>query len=331
VLAIPDKWLADFFTMAASAKMPIMQKELSTAIAAVVRASRLTQKIFTSIQSGHTNLAATVTKIDKSPVTIADYGSQAIVNAILHSAFPKDPIVGEEDADELRKNPDLRAKVWKLVSSTLQETPPKVLEEEGGLIESDDEMITFIDRGNSIGGKTGRTNTSYLSILIAQGFWTLDPIDGTLGFLRGGQYAVCLALIVDGDVKVGVLGCPNLSIKFNDPESARGVVIYGVSGGQAYQTTLDDQGMENTMVCRMQNVDDLANAKFCESVESGHSSHEEQAQIAKLLGIGTASVRMDSQAKYACLARGDAEIYLRLPVNMKYEEKIWVNETCIHG
>jgi len=156
------------------------------------------------------------------------------------------------------------------------------------------------------------------------GFWTLDPIDGTLGFLRGGQYAVCLALIVDGKVKVGVLGCPNLPTTFNDPESNRGVLIYGVTGDKAYQTTLDGHSTENAKVCEMHKVDDLAKAKFCESVESGHSSHEEQAQIAKLLGIQTTSVRMDSQAKYASLTRGDAEIYLRLPVNMKYEEKIWV-------
>jgi 3'(2'), 5'-bisphosphate nucleotidase len=30
--------------------------------------------------------------------------------------------------------------------------------------------------------------------------WTLDPVDGTKGFLRGGQYAICLALIEDGIV-----------------------------------------------------------------------------------------------------------------------------------
>jgi len=160
------------------------------------------------------------------------------------------------------------------------------------------------------------------------GFWTLDPIDGTLGFLRGGQYAVCLALIIDGKVKVGVLGCPNLSTTFNDPESARGVLIYGVSGDKAYQTTLDGYSTQNAKVCQTQKVDDLAKAKFCESVESGHSSHEDQAQIAKLLGIQTTSLRMDSQAKYGTLTRGDAEIYLRLPFNMKYEEKIWVYDIC---
>ena len=32
---------------------------------------------------------------------------------------------------------------------------------------------------------------------------------------------------------------------------------------------------------------------------------------------------MDSQAKYASIARGAGDIYLRLPVKKGYEEKIW--------
>jgi 3'(2'), 5'-bisphosphate nucleotidase len=150
--------------------MSVLQKELTTAIAAVVRASRLTQKIFVSLQAGQTSSAATVTKVDKSPVTIADYGSQAIVNAVLHSAFPKDPIVGEEDAGELRCNPELRAKVWKLVSSTLQETSPKELEIQGGVIHSDEEMMNFIDNGNGPGGSEGRMQTNMQYIFNASRF-----------------------------------------------------------------------------------------------------------------------------------------------------------------
>ena len=83
---------------------------------------------------------------------------------------------------------------------------------------------------------------------------------GTLGFLRGGQYAVCLASIVDGKVEVGVLGCPNLSTKFQDPASARGILIYGVSGDKAYQTTLDSDSLQNSTVCEMHKVSDLTQA-----------------------------------------------------------------------
>jgi 3'(2'), 5'-bisphosphate nucleotidase len=64
-------------------------------------------------------------------------------------------------------------------------------------------------------------------------------------------------------------------------------------------------------------------ARFCESVESGHSSHGDAAELAKRLGITATPVRMDSQAKYAVVARGEADIYLRLPTRGDYREKIW--------
>ena len=67
----------------------------------------------------------------------------------------------------------------------------------------------------------------------------------------------------------------------------------------------------------------LAHARFCESVESAHSSHDDAAQIAERLGITAEPYRIDSQCKYAAVARGDASIYLRLPTRADYREKIW--------
>ena len=69
---------------------------------------------------------------------------------------------------------------------------------------------------------------------------------------------------------------------------------------------------------------DLSKASFAESVESGHSSHSDTAQIASKLGIVAPSLRMDSQCKYAAVARGDASIYMRIPVSETYQENIWV-------
>ena len=63
--------------------------------------------------------------------------------------------------------------------------------------------------------------------------------------------------------------------------------------------------------------------RFCESVESGHSAHGDAASVAERLGITAAPLRMDSQAKYAVVARGEADIYLRLPTRAEYREKIW--------
>lgn len=53
-----------------------------------------------------------------------------------------------------------------------------------------------------------------------------------------------------------------------------------------------------------------------------------RASLASLSGLTTAGVqalpvRMDSQCKYAALARGEACIYLRLPTRKHYEERIW--------
>lgn len=73
----------------------------------------------------------------------------------------------------------------------------------------------------------------------------------------------------------------------------------------------------------MKPVTDIKAATFCESVEAAHSSHGDQAAIAKKLGIANPSVRMDSQAKYGSIARGAGDLYLRLPVRADYEEKIW--------
>lgn len=74
----------------------------------------------------------------------------------------------------------------------------------------------------------------------------------------------------------------------------------------------------------MRTISSLDQASFCESVEAGHSSQGTNARIASLLGIRGESVRMDSQAKYASVARGDGDIYLRLPVgDGSYQEKIW--------
>ena len=67
------------------------------------------------------------------------------------------------------------------------------------------------------------------------GMWTIDPIDGTKGFLRGEQYAVCLSLIVDSIVQVGVIGCPNLPVNPESPEQGTGCIFVAVRGQGARQ------------------------------------------------------------------------------------------------
>jgi 3'(2'), 5'-bisphosphate nucleotidase len=77
------------------------------------------------------------------------------------------------------------------------------------------------------GGRSGR-------------FWTLDPIDGTKGFLRGEQYAVCLALIENGEVQLAIQGCPNLPRNIHDPCSIRGSLFVAVKGQGAFEVLYID-------------------------------------------------------------------------------------------
>tara|TARA_R110002003_G_scaffold25_1_gene1151 strand:- start:2555 stop:3808 length:1254 start_codon:yes stop_codon:yes gene_type:complete len=290
------------------------EKELEVALLAVQRASILTKTVFSSHTKG------TLTKSDSSPVTIGDLGAQALIIASIKHAFPEDEVVGEEDADELRKDEQERTLVWDLVQAA--KLDDRSAEDKiGGPIKSVDDMLAALDSGRSNGGNKGRV-------------WALDPIDGTKGFLRGGQYAVCLALMVDGVPTVGVIGCPNLPIDDQAPldssigadaddKDGKGVLFGAVKGAGATSRPLSKGTLQEPKKIAMKAVPDVSQASFCESVEAGHSSHGDNAAIASKLGITKPSVRMDSQAKYASIARGAGDIYLRLPVNLKYEEKIW--------
>ncbi len=276
------------------------ERELEVAMQAVARACRVCRSVQADLVT-----AATIQKKDKSPVTVADFASQAVICHALSSAFPGDPVVGEEDAKELRSNEgaDARGKVVRHVNTVMGEPL------------SEDAVLAAIDRG----GFDPQAATSDRS---RARYWTLDPIDGTKGFLRGEQYAVALGLIVDGRVVLGVLGCPNLPVDHDDAGRGQGVVFAAVRGHGATMTVLDADSSAATPI-RASGVKTTAAAKFCESVESGHTDQGASVQIAATLGITAEPFRIDSQCKYAAVARGDAEIYLRLPTRANYREKIW--------
>lgn len=289
-------------------------QELKVAELAVQRAAILTKKVFYEKAKG------TITKDDRSPVTIGDFGAQALIIQAIKKNFPSDEIVGEEDATSLRGNQDLSSQIWSLVKGVRLEDADSdsIL---GGPMLSESAMLDLIDQGCSAGGDKGR-------------IWALDPIDGTKGFLRGGQYAVCLALMIDGDVKVGVLGCPNLPVDDaaaltedigakQTEQAGKGVLFAAVKGQGAASRPLSNVSLGPAKAITMRPVSNIAQAVFCESVEAAHSSKSDNTAIAEKLGITSKAVQMDSQAKYGSIARGAGDLYLRLPVRKDYQEKIW--------
>ena len=258
---------------------------LSRAIDAVIQAARVTRAVQQQID------LASLEKGDKSPVTAADFASQAVVCRSLGDAIP---LVGEEDASDLR-GPE---------SAFLDRVVGHV--RDLGIDADGDAVCNWIDQG-------GHDGSGDL-------YWTLDPIDGTKGFLRKEQYAISLALIEKGEIVVGVLGCPNLPTEGMDGEQI-GTLQFATKGGGALQAPLDNP--DNRVAIAASDLAKTSGIRLCESVESGHSSHSHSARIATRLGIEADPVRLDSQAKYATVARGDADAYLRLPTRPGYQEKIW--------
>ncbi|MBE9042377.1 3'(2'),5'-bisphosphate nucleotidase [Oscillatoriales cyanobacterium LEGE 11467] len=261
------------------------EKEKQVAIDAAIAAAKLCQQVRQAIP-------AAMEKTDKSPVTVADYGSQALICKAIGDMFGDDPIVAEEDAADLSTSemaPQL-AKVTDYVKELVPEATPEAVK-------------SWIDRGNGE---------------VAPRYWTLDPIDGTKGFLRQDQYAVALALVESGQVKVGVLACPAMPLENGEC----GILYVAVRGEGAFMAPLAGGDLQPI---RVADIGDAANLRFVESVESGHGDQSRQSAVAKAVGITADSLRMDSQAKYGAVASGQAVLYLRLPSpkSPNYREKIW--------
>lgn len=320
----------DMRASAGSASMSVAN-DRDLAVQAVAAACRVARAI---AQPGDVSAQA---KHDASPVTIADYAVQAVIARAIRLASPSDKLVAEESADALRKDSQLLTEVSNAVRIVdSQASDSHVLEA----------LYTDPDAAAPGGTAEGRV-------------WVLDPIDGTRGFVAGRQYCIALALLEHGQPKIGVLGCPNLPVSSLDsrlrdnPSSVHtsgaqcGVVFHAVKGSGAFAVSenqvfskdsssnirdLSDTSMYNGEIhpdglrlgrrIHTSTLDDPSAAIFCESFEAAHSSHELSARIASILGVKEAPVRMDSQAKYGAMARGDFHIFMRFP-RESYVENIW--------
>ena len=335
--------------------------EAAAAAAAVRLASKLCERVQATLGSGEKS-----DKEDDSPVTVADYGAQALVafsltrsGSNLASENSKDSpgkeasssvpfsMVAEEDSADLRdpaKNgPAMTRRITQLVNEVLKDE---------GLISDDgngggngenektlpspltpEEVLALIDLGSSPGGSDGR-------------HWVLDPIDGTRGFVGKRQYAVCLALLDAGKLAVGVLGCPNVPSAraladgdggpqegLGERRPGVGALFWGTRGGGAYVQPLHGSKDEALDESNRLSVGgggggetkkaDRSKIRFMESFDSRHSDFSTAARLAAALRVTSPPLRLDSQAKYGCLARGDAAINLRFPRKVRGEEEVF--------
>ena len=270
----------------------IERPEIRFAVETVRQASLLVKHVQAEMVS------PAMTKGDSSPVTVADFASQALVGRNLSEKFPGQPLVAEESAAQLRvpEGSKTLEQVTKFVSARIAQSSPQ-------------QVCEWIDYGASDPGEA---------------FWTLDPIDGTKGFLRGDQYAVALAFILNGEVQIGVLGCPNISEAYLPDPGGSGTLAVAIKGEGAWYTTLEEES-EIYKPLRISDVRQPNQARLLRSFESGHTNVGKMDFLAEELSVEVEAVRMDSQAKYIVLAAGKGELYLRFLSSKQpdYKEKIW--------
>ncbi len=267
---------------------------LHRAVHAVAAACRVTRQVQMAAEQ-----ATKILKSDRSPVTIADFAAQAVINHRITESFPAALMVGEESAELLREPGNA------LLCAAVVDAARPVWEE--ATIER---VLEAIDCGNHDA--------------TAEQYWTLDPVDGTKGFLRGEQYAVSLAFINAGEVVLAVLGCPNLSpnhtASFASPDP-QGLIYFALRGGGAWVTAANDP--EATPLRVKPAIGQDTKLRVCGSVESSHTDQDQTARVIAMLGGESDTARLDSQCKYAVVARAQADAYLRLPTRSDYAEKIW--------
>ena len=255
---------------------------------------------------------ADLLKDDRSPVTVADLAVQVAITAALRAAGVPyaDRIVGEEGADSLDAGGKvmidqlLRLSGDALTAAGLDHAAPT---NEAALRE-------LLDAAGLDPVAEGRST-----------FWCLDPIDGTKGFLRGQQFAIALGLVEGPDPIVGLLGCPHLPLAASDDYGAAdplGSIYLGVIGDGAFAGDATAAGRADLTPIEVSAAPPENAVRVCLSYEKAHGDQDRTSAALEATGVSTRPIRIDSQCKYAMVASGRADLYLRL-AREGYREKSW--------
>jgi 3'(2'), 5'-bisphosphate nucleotidase len=300
-------------------------EELEAALRAVHLASHATKSLLPSQDKGSS------WKSDHSPVTVADYASQALLIATVAHSFPNDHFLGEESAAELRRSPLLAEQVWHLVSETLRQSPhPEAAALLRDELKAVDDVLRYIDMGGEgMGGPdSGR-------------LWVLDPLDGTAAFLRGTQYALSLALLQNGTQQVGVVGCPNLPFEAAAASPSafveiseslvdtdgHGCVLSAVKGHGAFVRKMgakDHLGPPRRVA--MIESNDPGIAERIRLVQPSNKSYdaEKQQEFARRVGAPWPGTQLwSSQMRFAALATGAGNVQVAFRIPRDYHSCVW--------
>ncbi|KAG8385633.1 hypothetical protein BUALT_Bualt03G0065400 [Buddleja alternifolia] len=331
------------FSVRSSYSLPFQEQKakyyehLQAAVNVVERACRLCVDVQKSLLSSDGRI---IEKIDQTPVTVADFGVQALVSLEMSKLFPSIPLVAEEDSAFVREN--------NLVDAVLEVVADKSTIGDEEL--SEDDVLRAIDRGGKDAYLFGQKPATY---------WILDPIDGTRGFVKGSEalYVVGLALVVEGEIVLGVMGCPNWQNEHSDifttgvqgdanTVSRSGMIMISHVGCGTWSTRLCDLLISNTKMpynwtrCLVDALHQVHEARICIPESQTWESLPLSAQFNATTyanHVGEKEILLlptccGSLCKYLMVASGRASVFI-LRARTKRTIKVWdhaVGVICIH-
>ncbi|TAH37345.1 MAG: 3'(2'),5'-bisphosphate nucleotidase [Planctomycetota bacterium] len=245
-------------------------------------AARLCQAVLAEAPASPDAMA----KLGEGPVTVADYGSQALILKAVAEAFPDHAVIAEEGSAHLREHTG-DASTEQIIRLVSRELGQKV---------DFDQICAWIDH-------KGAAEAEFT--------WAIDPIDGTKGFLRREQYAVAIGILRHGQPHAGVLACPSLD----------GGMQFSAARGRG--TTAVPLAKGPPQRVHVTSFSDPAKVRVLGSVEAAHGDPKVVKAVIDDLKLTGGMVRIDSMVKYAVVARGEAEVYLRPRNKPDYRENIW--------
>lgn len=232
-------------------------------------------------------------KAPKDPVTVADYGSQAILNRAIDAHFPQDAIMAEERGQQFLT----------ILNEEQQTRTLKRLQDILGIDVTKEDVVSWMDLGRETKATT---------------HWAVDPIDGTRGFVKGLRYCVAVAHIESTQPTWGALACPEYP-----SEDGNGFLFVADQEG-VYRTSLAETTTEKQPL-QLAPAPKLSDARVVLSRNLQDFPRALIDQCLDAAGIPESSITyIDGQGKYASVACGDANIFLRFPKTADFQgHYIW--------
>ncbi len=255
----------------------------------ILAAARDAAQLCRLVQEKYLVASAKASGAGTEPVTIADYGSQAIICRALQAHYPDDAVVAEESGEQFLQlvSAEQRKQVLSLLAQILREPVSAA------------DLVAWLDFG--VDRSAART-------------WVIDPIDGTKGFLARRHYVVAIGLLREGQVSEGIVAAPG----YKDGVGA----LFYTRDGASFRAPLSAGAGVRVTVSQRHEVEDYI---VVQSYERYHASKSRMGRARDYAGLGAVKLlELDSMEKYALVACGDADLYMRLPrQGSAYAHKIW--------